>query len=59
MALTTLGHIACIAAIYSSIFGEDLWKWKEEFVNKETQSFRYLLDMAATIKVARTRMEQL
>ena len=34
-------------------------KLKEEFVNNETRSVPYLLDMAVTIKVARTQMEQL
>ena len=57
-ALTTLGHPR-IAMIYSSTFGEDWQKLKEEFVNNEAQSFLYLLDIAATIKVARTRTERL
>ena len=32
-------------------------KLKEEFVHNETRSFPYLLDMAVTVKVARTRTE--
>ena len=31
----------------------------EKFPNKETRSFPYLLDMATTVKDARTRMERL
>ena len=34
-------------------------KLKKEFLDNETQSFPYLLDMATTVKVARTLMEQL
>ena len=34
-------------------------KLKEEFLDNETQSFPYLLDMATTVKVARTLTEQL
>ena len=44
--------------IYPSLvkIGEKL---KEEFLYNETQSLPYLLDMAATVKVARSLTEQL
>ena len=45
--------------MYSSKFGEVGGKLKEEFLDNETQCFLYLLDMVATVKVARTRTEHL
>ena len=33
-------------------------KLKEEFLENKTRSFSYLLDMAGTVKVARTRTER-
>ena len=33
-------------------------KLQEEFMHNQTRSFPYLLDMAVTVKVARTRTER-
>ena len=57
-AITTLGHPPYCRDTYSSKFGDDWWELKE-FLDKETQSFPYLLDMVATVKVTRTRMDRL
>ena len=58
-ALTTLGHPPYyhLSILLSLVkIGEKL---KGEFLDNETQSFLYLLDMATTVKMARTLTEQL